>query len=172
MGIGLYQGNIFLHVGHQCVEHSCFHLQYLVLGPQDFLLIFFQFLRDIPFGLCKRLFAHPRLGHLVLVQVAHLEIIAKHIVIAYFQRGDARGLDFALLQLQQIVLAAVGHAAQLVELIVHPVLDDAALAGQLRRVFAYLPFNALAHPLAQTDLFGHAAQGGMVGLGASLFHGH
>ena len=86
IGVGLYGGDILLHVHHQFVEEPCLERQYLLLGTQNLLLVFLQLLRDIALGLCQRLLAHPLGRHLVLERVPHLQIIAEHVVIAYFQR--------------------------------------------------------------------------------------
>ena len=172
VGVDLYLGDKLLYGGHQVGKEPCFQSEDAVFGSENLLLILLQFLGDIAFGLCEGLLAHPVGGHLVLVRVPHFEIIAEHIVVANLQAGDTRLFDFPLLDLEQVVLAAVGYLAQLVELIVHPTLDHVALAHHLRRVFVHLASDAVAHTLAERELLPYPFQHRIVGRGTGLLHGN
>ena len=119
---------------HQFGVEALFEAEYLVLGTQYLFLIFFQLLRDVALGPHERLLAHPAGGHLVLVRVAHFEVVAEDVVEAHLETGDARGLNFALLQAQQVVLARGGDGPQFVELGVYAVGHVAPLGGEHGRV--------------------------------------
>ena len=97
---------------------------------------------------------------MVLIRVAHLQIVAEDIVVAYLQRLDAGLFGLALLQLQQIVLARVGDAAQLVKLAVHALTDDAALLHLQRRVVLYFAGDAVAQGLAEREALPYPTQSG------------
>ena len=112
--VDLYLRNKLLHTQNQVVEELRLERQNAVFCTQDLLLILLQLLCYIALGLRQRLLAHPFCRHLVLIRVAHLEIIAKHVVIAYLQRRDARLLSLTLLNLQQIVLTTISNLSQFV----------------------------------------------------------
>ena len=144
VGVDLYLRNELLHGQHQLIKQPRLQRQYLVLGTQNLFLVFLQLLRDVALGLCQGLLAHPLLRHLVLVGVAHFEVVAEDVVVAYLQALYARLLCLALLNLQQVVLTTVGDVAQLVQLGVHAVADDAALLHQLWRVILNFFLYAVA----------------------------
>ena len=164
IGVDLYLRNIFLHTQNQVVEELGFERQDTVFGAQNLLFIFLQFLRDVALGLCQCLLAHPVGRHLVLVRIAHLQIVAKHIVVTYLQRRDARLLSLAFLYFQQVVLTAIGYLAQLVEFGIHAVSDHPTLLHQLWRVALNLFFDAVLQRLAQVELFPYPFQGLVVGI--------
>ena len=126
--VALERGNQCASRLHQFREDAV--LQYLnfLLSPENFLLIFLEFLCDVAFGLGQRLFAHPFGGHVVAVGVAHLYVVAKHIVETDFQTGYARQFALALLEAEQVVLARGGEMAQFVQFFAHSIGDNAALA--------------------------------------------
>lgn len=167
-GVALQQGDKLPRGGHEGGVEAVFELQDAVFGAEYFLLILLQFLRDVAFGLRQCLLAYPPGGHVVLVGVAHLYVVAEHVVEAYFQARYARGFALALLYLQQIVLARGGDGAQFVELLVHPVGYHARAAGHGGRVGAERAYDAVAQfgtlvePLPQ---FAHVA---LVGVAAGL----
>ena len=105
------------------------------------------------------------------MDVAHLDVVAEDVVVAYLQARHARQFAFALLQLEQVVLAAVGYLAQLVELGADALLDDAALVDQQRRVVVDFTVDAVADGLADVELLADAVQAGIVGLQAGLLDG-
>ena len=105
VGILLHLRNILLGRYDQVGKQLLLQRQYLVLCTQYLLFIFLQLLRDVALCLCQRLLAHPLLRHLVLIRVAHLQVVAEDVVVAYLQRGDARLGGLTLLNLQEVVLA-------------------------------------------------------------------
>ncbi len=52
--------------------------------------------------------------------VAHLYIIAEHIVESYFKWGNTRSFALSLLNLHQVVFAGVGNLSQRIQLLVNP----------------------------------------------------
>ena len=105
---------------HQLVVDALFEHEHLLLGTQNLLLVFLELLGDVTLGVGQRLLADPRVGHLVLVGIADLDVITEDIVVAQLERRDAGRLALALLDAQQVVLAVEGDAAQVVELGVDP----------------------------------------------------
>ena len=65
---------------YQFVVDAVFYHGDPLLGAVDLLLVFLKFRSDVALGADKRLLAYPVLRHLVLVGVAHLEVVAEHIV--------------------------------------------------------------------------------------------
>ena len=86
IGILLYLGDIFLGSHHKLIEQLLFKRQDFVLCSQDFLFVFLQFLGNVALCLSQSLLTHPFLRNLILIGIAHFQIIAKHIVITYLQR--------------------------------------------------------------------------------------
>ena len=164
VGVDLYLRNKLLHGQHQLVEELCFERQNLVLGTENLLLVLLQLLGDVALGLGQRLLAHPFLRHQVLIRITHFQVVAEDVIVAYLQALYARQLGLALLNLQQVVLAAVGNVAQLVELLVHTVADDAALLHQLWRVGLNLALNTVAERLAEIQPLANALQGVVLGV--------
>ena len=169
-GVQLNGLDILLHCLHQFGEEARLQRQYFLLGAKDFLLIFLQFLSDIALGLCQSLLANPVLRHLVLIGVAHLEIIAEHVVIAYLQRGDACLLGLALLDAQQVVLTVLRDVAQVVELGVISVANHMSFVHQLRRVVHDLVLNALTQVVAEAQPLPYSVQYRIVGTHARRLH--
>ena len=165
-GVYLHGRDVFDERLYQVVEELRLEHQDFVFRTQDFFLIFLQFLRDVAFGIGQGLLAYPLGRDFVLVRVAHLDVVAEDVVVAYFQAGDAGLFTFALLDLQEIVFAGVGDAAQFVQFGVESGADDAALVDQQRRVVVQLVVDAVAHGLAQVKLLAHAVEAGIVCLEA------
>ena len=88
-------------VGDQVGVEAALEGLYAVLGAGDFLFQFLELRGDVAFGVDKSLLAHPALGHMVLVGVSDLEIIAEDVVESYLERRDTGGLAFALLKLEE-----------------------------------------------------------------------
>ena len=72
-----------MHGRNELVEEACFENQDFLVGTHNLLFIFFQLLRDVSLGVGQCLLAHPLGGDLVFIRVAHLKIIAKHVVVAH-----------------------------------------------------------------------------------------
>ncbi len=144
--------------------YLCFDLQDALLGAQNLLFVLFQLLGNVAFGIGESLFAYPRLGHLVLVCVAHLDIVSEDVVVADLQRGDARKLAFAMLYLRQIVLAVQSYAAQIVQFGRYAVGDDAAfLYLVVLRVGIYVGCEPVAQPGQRLYTSGKVVQSVVVG---------
>ena len=104
IGIDLYLWDKLLQGQYKVVEELLLQRENLVLCTQYLLFVFLQFLCDITLCLSQRLLAHPLLWDLFFIGVAHLQVIAKDIVVAHLQRRDARLLGLTFLYLQEIVL--------------------------------------------------------------------
>ena len=85
IGILLHLRNILLGKDDEFVEQLSLQRENLILSTQNFLFIFLQLLRDIALCLSQRLLTHPLLWYLVLIRVAHLQIIAEDVIVAYLQ---------------------------------------------------------------------------------------
>ena len=72
VGIDLYLRNILLHRSYQFIEELGFENQNFLIGTENLLFIFLQFLSNISLCLSKRLLANPVFRHLVLEGIAHL----------------------------------------------------------------------------------------------------
>ena len=116
----------------------------LLLCTQDLLLIYFQLFGDVTLGTHQCLLADPSLRHLLLVGVADFYVVSENIVESHFQRGDPGALAFTLLQLHQVVFAAVGNLSQFVELLIYSLADESPLVHQCRGVGGDFFFNALS----------------------------
>ena len=152
-GVAQQHGERTAYVGDDVGIDALFDHQHLLLGPEDLLLVFLQFLGDVAFGIGEGLLADPALGNLVLMGVAHFDIVAEDVVVADLERRDARRLALALLDACQVILAVERNAAQVVQLGIHAVGDDAALLNLVvERIGVYLPRDAVAHAGHQVDL--------------------
>ncbi len=156
---------------HQLCIELCFQHQYLVLRAENLLFVLLQFLGNVAFGIGKGLLAYPLCRHFVFMRVAHLDVVAKDIIVAYLQAGNFRQLALALLYLQQIILTGVSNPAQLVQFGTDTGLDDTSFINQQRRVIVYLPVDAVADGLADVQLFAYMIQTGIVGLHTSRLDG-
>ena len=170
-GVGLHLLYKRLYGDDEFVEDTCLEREYLLFGTQNLLFVFFQFLGDIALGLHQRLLAHPLLWHAVLIRVSHLEIVAKHVVIANLQRLDACLFGFAVLYLQQVVLTAVGDMSQFVEFLVDAIAHHPTLLHQLWRVVDDLTFYPVAYLAAFVHALAQLTDYLVVGLQTSLFDG-
>ena len=131
-------------------------------GRDDLLLVFLEFLGDVAFGAHEGLFADPLRRDFVPEGVADLDIVAENVVVSDFERGDSGAFGLPLLHLQEIILPAAGQAAELVQLFVHPLRDDRALAdlgGRLRiqGVHDFLQDLLAAHESLHEPVHGVAA---------------
>ena len=133
-GVELYGRYIRGDVGHQRVEKLCLYRQNLVLRAEYLLLVFLEFLSDVALGVDECLLAYPFRRHLVLMRVAHLDVVAEHVVVGYFQARYAGCLALALLYVHKVVLSGVGNLPQVVELVAHALADDVAAVGHIGSV--------------------------------------
>ena len=90
-----------------------------LFGAEDLLLVLLELGEDVALGIGERLLACPVFGHLIIVGGAHLDVVAEDIIIGDLERGDARTLALAALELQEVFLAVGGEATELVQLAIH-----------------------------------------------------
>ena len=125
--VGLDGGNLLLDLADKRRIQLRLNGIDAILRREDFLLVLLEFLGDVPFRIHQRLLANPLRRHLVLVGVAHLNVIAKNVVVGNFQGRYARALRLPLLHLQEVVLAAGAQGAELVQFRIYAGADDRAL---------------------------------------------
>ena len=171
VGIDLNLRDILLHGSNQLIEESCLQNQDLLIGTENLLLVFLEFLGNISLGLRQRLLADPLLRHLVLEGVAHFQIITEYIIISHLQTADARLLYFPLLNLQKIILAMTADGTQIVEFCIITIGYHIPLVDKLRRIRLNLPGDALFQGFAYVELLAHSLQGIVLGMLASHLDG-
>ena len=169
--VGLNGGDVVGHGGHELAEEAGLDQGYFLLGAQYFFFIFLELLGDVALGVDQRLLAHPLGGHLVAVGVAHLDVVAKDVVVGNLEAGYARALALLLLQAHEVVLARVGDVAQLVELGVDTAVDDVAAAHLGRSVGVDFLLDAFAHAAAGVELLAYRGQHRLVAGAAHALHG-
>ncbi len=171
-GILLNGGDVLNGSGDEVVENPRLDGKNPVFGVQDFLFVFFQFGRDVALGVDERLLANPLGRHLAFVGVAHFQIVAKHLVEGHFQGRNARALDLAFLDFEQVVFARESYAVEFVEFGIDPALDHAALSTQNGRIVAEFGFDFFQQKIAGIQLVGVLAQdaGRFFGFRFALFH--
>ena len=100
VGVNLNLRNELLHILHKFVEKLRLEDDNLLVGSQDFLLVFLQFGRYVSLSLSQCLLTNPVGRNLILKGVAHFKVIAEDVIVAHLQRTDARLLRLTLLNLQ------------------------------------------------------------------------
>ena len=100
----------------------------LLFRADDLLFELLEIGRDVALGVGERLLADVVRRHLGEVRFRDLDVVAEDGVEADLERGDAGALALARLDLEQDRLRVAGDGAQLVELGVDAVGDDAAVA--------------------------------------------
>ena len=115
-------------------EQVIFQCDNAVLGRQNGAFQLLEFFRDVPFAGRERLLADIAVRDQIQLALCDLDIIAEHAVIAHAQVPDAGLFLFTGLDLREHALAAGLDGAQLVELFVRAVADEAAFAQQKRRI--------------------------------------
>ena len=136
----------------ETVEELCLKSKDAFLRTHYLVLVFLEFLGDVTFCLSQGLLANPVGRNLILVRVAYLEVVAKHVVVADFQALDARRLDFSLLHLQQVALALERYLAQLIEFCVHTIHDDPAIRYQQRAVRTHFASDPVTYLGTKVEL--------------------
>ena len=114
-------------IAQQLLPDASLNGEDFLLCSEHLLLILFQLGSDVSLGTHKRLLANPLGRHFVLVGIAHLDIVAKDIVVANPQRGDTRALALRELNLCYAVFAVEGNVAQLVEFDINARGNDTSL---------------------------------------------
>ena len=111
----------------QLTEQPVLQRNQPLVGAQNFTFQFLELLRDVPLAAGEGLFADIRFRHHALIRVAHLNKVAKHMVIADLQLGDAGFLPQAGLQLGQDALGIIPDGTQLVHFRVVTLGNDTAI---------------------------------------------
>ncbi len=96
-------------------ENAVLDLRNLLLGTKNLLLVFLQFGSDVALGVDECLFPDPFGRHLILVGVAHFDIVPEHVVETYFERRYSGGGAFSLLDAPQSIAAVCAERAEFVE---------------------------------------------------------
>ena len=149
---------ILRQFGQQRRKQLLLKHQDTALGSENLLLVLLEFRRDIAFGSGQRLLAYPRLRHLVLVGIAHFDVVTEHVVEADLQRRDAGRFALALLDTGENLFTVRRDVTQVVQLDVDARSDDAPLLDLVRRIGIDLPLDPVAHLQAQVELVGQLPQ--------------
>ena len=155
----------------ELVEEHGLEAEDAFLGTHYLVLVLLEFLCDVPLGLRERLLAYPVCRHLVAIGVAHLEVVAEDVVVAYLQALYAGLLYFALLHLEQVALPLVGDVSQFVQFAVDAFHDDAAAGGEQRRVGPHFAGDAVAYVGTEVEALADVVERVVVGGEAHLFDG-
>ena len=152
-------------------EELGFEAEDAFLRTHNLVFVLLEFLGDVTLGLGQRLLANPVLRHLIAVRITHLEVVAKHVVVADLQALDARRLYLSLLHLQQVALALIGYLAQLVEFCIHAIHDDTAVGHLHRAVGPHFAGDAVAYLSTEVELLAYLLQRIVLGILAHLLDG-
>ncbi|MEZ4366926.1 MAG: hypothetical protein R2939_11635 [Kofleriaceae bacterium] len=120
--------------GHQRAHQLALAGGQGVLGGQHPALELGQLRGDEALAGGHRLLAHEVRRHPRELALADLDVVAEDPVVADLEAGDARGLPLARLDGEDLLLAAVGQAPALIDLLIEARADDAAVLGQRRRI--------------------------------------
>ena len=105
-GCILHKGGIYLHLEREDA----------ILRSENLLFVLLKLGGYVTLGGGEGLLANPRLGHLVLVCVAYLDIVAEDVVVTDLERRYARSLRLTLQDLLQHLLAVCSHTTQVIQL--------------------------------------------------------
>ena len=135
----------------QFVKQAAFQRDEPLVCAKDLAFQLLQLLCDVTLAGGKGLLADVGLRHKVLVGVAHLDEVAKHMVIADFQLWNAGLLPQAGFQLRQHALGVIADGAQLVHLSMVTLGDNTAILEGGGRVRVYCGINARLDVLQRVD---------------------
>ena len=155
----------------ELVEEHGLEAEDAFLGTHYLVLVLLEFLCDVSLGLRERLLAYPVRRHLVAVGVAHLEVVAEDVVVAYLQALYAGLLYFALLHFEQVALPLVGDVSQFVQFAVDAFHDDAAAGGEQWRVGPHFTGDAVAYVGTEVEPLSDVVERVIVGGETHLFDG-
>ena len=111
----------------QLSKKAVFQRDETLVGTEDLAFQLLEFLGDVALAAGERLLADVGLRHQIFVAVADLDEVAKDVVVADLQLGDAGLLPQAGLQLGQDALGVIADGTQLVHLGVVALGDDTAI---------------------------------------------
>ena len=138
----------------QFVKQAALQRDEPLVRAKNFAFQLLQFLRDVTLAGGEGLLADVSLRHKVFVGVAHLDEVAEHMVIAYFQLGDAGLLPQTGFQLRQHALGVIADGAQLVHLGMVALGDDTAILEGGGGIRVYCGINARLDILQRVDTCG------------------
>ena len=135
-----------------------------LLGAEHARFVLLELGRDVALGGGQRLAPLVVGGDPGGVGVGDLEVVAEDLVEPDLERGDAGAVPLALLERGDVLVAAVAERAQLVELAVVAVANDAAIGQELWRPLLEGPGELAAEIGKEIELFhrfgecGHAVE--------------
>ena len=135
---------------------------YAVVGCQDLLFQRFEFGCNVAFGIGKCLLANPLFGHFVLVGVAHLKVVAEHVIEANLQAAYTRAICLVLAYAFYCLAAVITQITQFVEFVIYSGSDRVGFVLRQRRIGHDLPDDTLAHLGAEADILAKAVQIGVI----------
>ena len=138
----------------QFVKQAAFQRDEPLMCAKDLAFQLLQLLCDVPLAGGEGLLADVSLRHKVFVGVAYLNKVAEHMVIAYFQLGDAGLLPQTGFQLCQNALGVIADGAQLVHLGMVTLGDNTTILEGGGRVRVYCGINARLDILQRVDAGG------------------
>ena len=138
----------------QFVKQAAFQRDEPLVCAKDLAFQLLQLLCDVTLAGGEGLLADVGLRHKVLVGVAYLNKVAKHMVIADLQLRDAGLLPQTGFQLRQHALGVIADGAQLIHLGMVTLGDDAAILEGGGRVRVYCGINARLDILQRVDAGG------------------
>ena len=132
-------GNVGLQLVQQLVEQPFFTGQGAVLRGQGLVFKGFELGGDVTLGVFQGLAAAVVVGHLAGLALADFDEKAMHLVELHLEVGNAGAGALAAFQVEQKRVAVGLDAAQLVQVRVAAVVDDAAVADQCGRLVQQKP---------------------------------
>ena len=138
-------------------EKAVFKIDDPFLRAENFGLEFLQFLRDISFGVDKRLLANVISGNAARATFADFDIVAENAIVADLERANSGARFFFLLKILQKSAVIGGKAAQIVQIFIVIIFYNSALAHIQGGVFAYGFFDKfgfggkISQPVAAGD---------------------
>ena len=142
---------------HQVGVKAGFEHAYALFGTHNLVFVLLQFLGDVAFSAHQCLFAYPFFRNGIAIGVAYLDIVSENIVEAYFQTCNAGTFDFALLDVQQIVLSGALDFAVVIKFRAHSCGYHPTFCHHHRRIGQEFAFDALAEFGTVVQFFSDAA---------------
>ncbi len=135
------------------VVQNSFPAQRTLPCTQDLVFEFLQFRRDVTLRAFQRLASQVVRGGFVGLSFTDLYVVTVHAVIAELQCRDTRAFFLAFLEIDQVLVRIARDRAQVIELIVIAVRDDAALAHEHRWIFNQCFLQQVLFARMVPDLF-------------------
>ena len=168
--IQLNSRNIFAQSNNQLAKQAGFDGQNFFLSTQNFLFVFFQFLRNVALSIDERLFANPCFGHFVLVRITYFNIITKYIIKVNFQTWNTRSLTLTLLNTLQKLFARMRQHAQLIQIGINTMTNNSTFIDQVWRIVIDFFFNFFRNNMAGVQLVGNFLQSHIICFGTGILY--